>query len=325
MPIPQSQPTRLRVFALVVFGLLLTSQLSFGYRHGSRLVPSDSKVNFGNLQVGKTATLPEVLTNTGSYSITVSSAALSGSGFRLSAPGFPLVLGPGASVTLQVTFAPSSGTGYSGTLAVTSTRHGRVLNIALAGTGSGSGSAAVAPASLSFGNVAVGSSLSKTASLKSTGVSTVISSITTTNPEFTVSGPTLPLTLSPGQNVAFTVKFAPQSAGAASASLSFASTGASTLTQSLSGTGSATTAPADHSVTLSWQDSDSEVAGYNVYRGTTSGGPYTKVNSSVDKNNAYTDASVAGGRNYFYVVSSVDSAGAQSGYSSEVMAIVPTP
>ena len=49
---------------------------------------------------------------------------------------------------------------------------------------------------------------------------------------------------------------------------------------SLSGTGAA----ASYSTSLSWTASTSSVIGYNVYRGTTSGGPYTKLTASVDSN-----------------------------------------
>jgi hypothetical protein len=326
MPIPRTSLSRLRVFAIVVFGILLTSQLSFGYR-GRWLSPSDWHINFGTLPAGKAATLPEVLTNTGYYPITLSAASISGAGFKLATPSLPLVLSPGQSVTFGVSFAPTNGNDYSGNLAITWGRYGRVMNVAVVGIGDGVGSTTVAPASLSFGNVAVGSSVTKTATIAATGEPAVISAITTTNPEFTVSGVSLPLTVNAGQSISFSVKFTPQSTGAANASLSFVNSGAGTqASQSLSGVGSAATpASAAHAVSLSWQDGPTNVTGYNVYRGTNSGGPYTKVNAALDPSNAYTDKGVKAGTNYFYVVTSVQGTGSESAYSNEVMAIVPNP
>lgn len=85
-----------------------------------------------------------------------------------------------------------------------------------------------------------------------------------------------------------------------------------------------TTTP--HSVTLSWAAStSSNVVGYNVYRGTTSGGPYTKINSSLVSALNYTDSSVQGGTTYYYVVTAVDNTGMESSYSNIATAVVPSP
>ena len=65
--------------------------------------------------------------------------------------------------------------------------------------------------------------------------------------------------------------------------------------------------------------------GYNVYRGTQSAGPYTKINSALDASTAYTDNSVQAGQTYYYVTTAVDANGAESSYSGAVQALVPTP
>ena len=80
-----------------------------------------------------------------------------------------------------------------------------------------------------------------------------------------------------------------------------------------------------HSVNLSWTASSSpNVAGYNVYRGTASGGPYTKVNSTPVSGTTYTDTTVQPGQTYYYVVTAVDTSNAESAYSSPVQAVVPS-
>jgi hypothetical protein len=79
----------------------------------------------------------------------------------------------------------------------------------------------------------------------------------------------------------------------------------------------------NHSVSLNWTASTSTVAGYNVYRATTSGGPYTKLNSSVVTGVAYTDSTVQSGLTYYYVTTAVDASGSESAFSNQATAIVP--
>jgi fibronectin type 3 domain-containing protein len=67
------------------------------------------------------------------------------------------------------------------------------------------------------------------------------------------------------------------------------------------------------------------VVGYNVYRGTQSGGPYTKLNSSPVSATTCTDSSVKAGQTYFYVVTAADSSNVESAYSNEVSASIPSP
>jgi len=83
--------------------------------------------------------------------------------------------------------------------------------------------------------------------------------------------------------------------------------------------------PVQHSATLSWNASTSAVVGYNVYRGTTSGGPYTMINTAPVASTNYVDLTVSAGQTYYFVVTAVDSAGVESVYSAEVVAVIPTP
>jgi fibronectin type 3 domain-containing protein len=79
-----------------------------------------------------------------------------------------------------------------------------------------------------------------------------------------------------------------------------------------------------HDVTLNWNASiSSGVAGYNVYRGTVSGGPYFRLNSSVVTATTFNDNAVQTGQTYFYVVTSISLNNVESSFSNEVMAPVP--
>ena len=82
-----------------------------------------------------------------------------------------------------------------------------------------------------------------------------------------------------------------------------------------------------HGVTLNWGASTSQnVAGYNIYRGTTTGGPYTKMNTTgLLTVLTYTDSAVSAGLTYYYVATTVDVSGNESAYSAQATATIPTP
>ncbi len=181
----------------------------------------------------------------------------------------------------------------------------------------------VAPTSLSFGNITIGSSSTLPVVASDTGTGSVtISQATATGAGVSVNGPSLPLTLAAGQNTSFSVTFDPSTAGSVSGDLSVVSNASdSPSLVTLSATGAN-----QHSVTLSWLASTSSgVVGYDVYRGTASGGPYTKVNSALVSGTTFTDTTVAAGQTYYYVATAVNSAGIQSAYSSQAAAVIPSP
>jgi hypothetical protein len=79
-----------------------------------------------------------------------------------------------------------------------------------------------------------------------------------------------------------------------------------------------------HDVILKWNASiSSGVVGYNVYRGTVSGGPYARMNSSAVAVTSYNDNAVQPGQTYYYVVTSINLNNVEGSYSNEVMAPVP--
>ena len=90
--------------------------------------------------------------------------------------------------------------------------------------------------------------------------------------------------------------------------------------------GGACVTGSSHTVSLSWVASTSpNVAGYSVYRGTTSGGPYTKLNSSLATGTSFVDGAVQAGQTYYYVVTAVDTSNNSSVYSNVAQAVVPSP
>jgi hypothetical protein len=184
------------------------------------------------------------------------------------------------------------------------------------------GSITVTPTSLAFGTVVIGSTANKTVTISNPStVSVSISKVAASGTGFTASALTLPLTLASGQSATVTVTFSPQTSGAVTGSLQITTSASTTpTTVALSGTGGTI----QHSVTLSWAASSSSASGYNVYRSTTSGGPYTKLNSTLLTGLTYTDSTVSSGATYYYVVTDVTS-GVESGFSNQATAVVPTP
>ena len=82
-----------------------------------------------------------------------------------------------------------------------------------------------------------------------------------------------------------------------------------------------------HYVYLQWDPSPTPgVVGYNAYRGTISGGPYAKLNSSPITELTYSDEDVQAGETYYYVVTAIASDGfTESAYSNQASATVPSP
>lgn len=74
-------------------------------------------------------------------------------------------------------------------------------------------------------------------------------------------------------------------------------------------------------ISISWNaNSESNIAGYNIYRSQTSGGNYTRINSTLVTTVAYDDSTVSSDTTYFYVVTAVDTSNNESAYSSQVFA-----
>jgi hypothetical protein len=180
----------------------------------------------------------------------------------------------------------------------------------------------VTPGSMSFGGVMIGTSQIQSGSLTASGGSVTVSSSSSSNSAFTLGGLTLPVTLAAGQNLPFTITFAPSATGTASANISFFTSNSTSASETASGSG----ATIQHAVDLSWNASTSStISGYNVYRGTISGGPYAKINSALDSALSYSDSTVQSGQTYYYVTTAVDSSGLESSYSSQVQAVIPFP
>ena len=277
-----------------------------------------SSVSFGSKTVGSTSTLPLVLTNTRKWAVSLTALQTTGAMFSITGPALPLSLAAGQSVTFTIAFAPQSAATDAGSIFV----QGPGLIVPLTGTGTAVavGQLTIAPSALNFGNVNVGNSGNQTLNLSASGAAVTISSSASSSAQFSLTGTSFPMTLAAGQSVAVDVVFTPQSSGVASGTVSFSSNaGNSPPAEPLSGTG---VTPV-YTVGLSWTASTSDVAGYNVYRGPASTGPFSKINPSLNSTTAYTDSTVAANQTYYYETTAVNSSNEESAPSTPAQAIIP--
>jgi hypothetical protein len=303
---------------VTVNGTSLTA-VNFSVAQG-QLTITPTSIAFGNVAVGSSGSQSLTIQNTGNASTTISQINITGSAFSLNGVTLPVTLAVGQSVTYTAQFTPSFGGSVTGSFSIVSNAANTPLNIGLSGTGVAQ--LTVSPTTLSFGTVLEGNSASLSGTLGAQGGNVTISSATITGTGYSLTGMTFPLTITAGQTAPYTVLFAPTSVGLISGSVKFVSNSTSSpTTVTLSGTGQAP----QHSVVLSWVASTSTVVGYNVYRGTQSGGPYTLITSSTVLATTYTDTAVQAGATYFYVVTAVDSSSNESSFSNEVQAVIPTP
>ena len=279
---------------------------------------------FGDVKVGTTASYSIHLVNTGTKPLYIRSKSKTGSSeFLYGTFTLPIKLLPGQHVLMPIVFKPTVVGRVTGTFIVTSSALDPTVNIQVAGIGVTGAQLNLSPSSLNFGSITVGKSATLATTLSAAGGSVTISSDQVTSSEFVLSGLTLPVTIPSGSSLQVKIKFTPTQSGTATAKIGYFSNAAiSPAVEQLSGTGVATSA---HSVTLSWLDSGAGVIGYNIYRASTHGGPYHIINTALDSSRNYVDYSVTSGTTYYYVTTAVNSSGAESGYSNESKAVIPSP
>jgi len=320
----------------------------------ANLSVSPNSVDFGNLRMGRTTSVPVTLTNdSNGPAFTIVAIITYTTQFTVSGVSVPTTIAPGASITVNLTFAPNAVTNFFDTLSFT-TYHGWTLSVPLSGVGtppwtrhgsgsgqssagtqssSGSSSSSPAPASgqlsvtpaLSFGAVAIGATGQQVFNVTDSGTANVtVSNVALAGPNLSFTGLSVGMVLSPGQTISVTASYSPTSAGNASGTVTITSDAANSPS-TLSWTASTPNPPAaaPPAVNLTWSPSTSDgVTGYNVYRSTISGGPYSLITSSPISTTTFLDSTVSSSQTFYYVVTSLAGTD-ESGYSNEVSAAVP--
>ena len=176
----------------------------------TQLTASSTSLSFGTVAVGTIQVLPETITNSGTASLSLTAASVTGTGFTINGLSLPMVLGAGQSTSFNVVFQPTSATGATGNVELANTGTNSVLTIPLTGSGATPADVTASPNGYSFGTVAMGSTVTENEMLTNADVNSVtISQMTVIGAGFGVVNLNLPLTLAPGQTTTFGVTFSP--------------------------------------------------------------------------------------------------------------------
>ena len=302
---------------------------------GTAVSLSHTSLYMGSEYVNKLSTPGTVvLTNSGSGPLSVTSIGVTGT----EASNFPLkhncpsTVAPGGSCTLTIYFEPTAVGTREAEILISDNAGNGSQTVTLTGTGLASTGTSstflLSPSAtqVAFGTVGVGTTNSKTVTISNTGTGSVtVSSVAVSGSGVTIKGLAAKTVLAARQSATVTITYLPTAAGSLAGTLVIVSNATnSPVVVSITGT-AATGSGTAHSATLTWTKSTSTITGYRVYRGTTSGGPYTLLTATSLASTAtsYTDTTVASGKTYYYVTTDVNSAGQESADSNQVTATIP--
>jgi hypothetical protein len=211
---------------------------------------SPGSLNFGSQLVNTTsALLPITVSNSGTAALVISQLLVSGSNsgdFSLAAAARPIMVAPGNSTTLVVSFTPAAAGARSAVLNVSDNAGGSPQSVTLSGTGTASTASLSMVSALDLGSSLLNvTSATKQIAVSNTGSSNlVISTIAISGlnaTEFAYTSAPLPLTVGPSGVTSISVNFTPAGTGLRAAILTLTdnATG-SPQTVALTGTGTGT-------------------------------------------------------------------------------------
>jgi len=263
---------------------------------------SPSSLSFGTVSIGSTSPVKTVkLTNNTGSPITLTSIAASGDYTATAATtgGCGTTLAASASCTENVTFTPTSLGNMNGSVTFKDSATGSPQFVTLSGTGSGTANSPITltPASLAFGNLAVGSiSIVKPVTIKNNGLSNLAITITSSAGYSESSPPTVGCgtSLAGGASCNINVQFAPSVLGAIAGGIKVGYVGANSpqvVSLTGNGIGQVTVSPA--SLTFSAQVAGTESPTKNV-KVTNNTGATINV-SSIAKSGDFTETNNCAG------------------------------
>jgi hypothetical protein len=142
-----------------------------GSAAGAFLAATPPTFSFGNVPVGTATTRDVVLSNTGTAAALITDVTVTGQGFSANGLPVPLTLGPGASRTLTVGFAPPAVGTFSGDVTLASNAADLVV-IGPTGTGVSGGAppaASITSVIVNPATVAAGQTVQMTAAVAAIG------------------------------------------------------------------------------------------------------------------------------------------------------------
>ncbi len=239
MRLPQSSRALFSFTSKTLIFVLGALASMSAHTYSQQLQSSPNRLAFGSVGINQSLTQTVTLTNTGSTSISISAVTDNSTSFSTSGLTLPATLAAGQSATLSITFLPTTSGSYSAAVTVTSTASNTSLQIGVGGYGVSNDPLTGSPASLSFGQVNVGSSTVLPVVVSSPSSRVVLTAYQVAGTGYTVSGPALPVTIRRGQSITLNVTFAPSASGTSNGSVFLPGPG---LTIPLTGSGASSTA-----------------------------------------------------------------------------------
>jgi HYDIN/CFA65/VesB-like, Ig-like domain/Cep192 domain 4/Immunoglobulin domain/Immunoglobulin I-set domain len=117
-------------------GNVTSSAATLTVNAGSLLLSlNPTTLNFGNVNTTSSASKSVTVTNAGGTNITISGVSYSGPGFSTSGLSSGLILAPGQTATMDVTFTPAGSGSVTGSVTVASNATNSPSNVSLSGSG----------------------------------------------------------------------------------------------------------------------------------------------------------------------------------------------
>src|SRR5579863_348188 len=214
-----------------------TTSISLKGSSASALAPSVSALSCGTNSFSGAGTTTCTVSLSSAASSAGTNVTVTSSSTAISVPASVTVAAGSSAISFTANVA-SVTTSQSATLAASADSTSKSFAIQL---NAATPVLSLSSTSLAFGNVAVGTAVTKSVTVTSTGTAAVkVNSASVTGTGYTVSGGNFPTTLNPGQAAVLTVQFDPTSANSVTGQLTISSN-APTSTVSLTGTGATST------------------------------------------------------------------------------------
>lgn len=178
------------------------------------IVVGQSILNFGSVKVFKSRDLQLSVQNTGNAPLTLSSMASTNLQYNIIGASLPVSIAPGSQQLVTIRFAPGLRGDHPAKVTLSSNDPATpLLDVSLSGKGVAPVIKSV-PASIGFGSVPAGQRSRQTLTLSNPGdLPLSISTVTTSDPQFTINTPQAGLGLPAGNSITLNVTFLPTSSG----------------------------------------------------------------------------------------------------------------
>lgn len=228
----------LRFLLLAVLCIPASAQLVYQINDGTippRVLVSGSVLTFPQTVLGDQSGFVIQITNSGASNAVLNTITISGTGFRLSAPELPLLLAPKDKTNLVVTFSPTAPGAASGVVVINNldsivlSAVGLATPLVYSYTAAGT-TFTLGPVNTSviFSPVAIGQSSQILFNVRNAGSAPIVVSnigIGQNGSPYSVTGlPPLPVTIGPGLDIQFAIKFQPTTLGFSNGTLQLDST-----------------------------------------------------------------------------------------------------